>query len=130
MVRDALSTLALTGEVIIALRQARRLVVRRPHAIKPMMTSQPNAVRPNDEVVVRRVARVVGHASRVVSGSTCLVRAVAAYLVLARRGVYATVCLGHDSDGEAPFFAHAWLEIAGRAVVGEPSAVRFHSPSP
>ena len=55
---------------------------------------------------------------------TCLVRAMAAELLLERRGYSATLQLGVDSEDEE-FVAHAWVESGDVIVVGRSERAQF-----
>lgn len=66
---------------------------------------------------VGRIQRAIARASHRLEGCTCLVQALAAWLMFRRRGVESRLHLGVDnSDGR--FAAHAWLEVNGTVVVG------------
>lgn len=56
---------------------------------------------------------------------TCLVKAVAAHGLLARRGVAATLVLSVMPGGQAAVSAHAWLEAAGLVVTGRGEMGKF-----
>ena len=64
------------------------------------------------------VAWAVAVAGRLVPAATCLVRAMAAQILLARHGVESTLRLGATRAGSGEFRAHAWLECRGQVVVG------------
>ena len=64
------------------------------------------------------VAWAVGVAGRVVPEATCLVRAMAAQILLARHGVESSIRLGVKRAEAGELKAHAWLECRGRVVVG------------
>jgi hypothetical protein len=56
--------------------------------------------------------------------SVCLPRAIAAQLMLRRRGIHSRSCLGvrhHDRK----LIAHAWVEVGARVMVGEREYRRF-----
>jgi hypothetical protein len=67
------------------------------------------------ETIVRAVERA---SNAIPAANNCLVRAIAAQIMLARRGIDAELKIGvaHPSDG---FKAHAWLECAGEVVIGD-----------
>lgn len=66
-----------------------------------------------------RIAWAVTVASRYVpSTATCLLRALAAHLLLARSGNVARIRIGVRRDAEGSFEAHAWVESEGRILVG------------
>ena len=50
---------------------------------------------------------------------TCLTQALAAHVLLARRGVQSDLRIGVMRDGSGKFIAHAWLEKDGRILIGE-----------
>lgn len=75
---------------------------------------------------VERLAWAVGVASRFVPGTAhCLTRALAAKILLARRGYPAKVCYGVLPESTEPFTAHAWVESNGVVVVGGPDVGRY-----
>ncbi|WP_127089101.1 lasso peptide biosynthesis B2 protein [Aquabacter cavernae] len=69
----------------------------------------------------RRVERNAGFLS---ARATCLVKAVALWIMLRRRGIRSRVRLGvrRDAGGLA---AHAWLDVAGGTVLGGAEAEGF-----
>ena len=64
------------------------------------------------------VAWAVRSASRVVPGATCLTQALAAKLVLSRRGYASRLRIGVARGPGHQLRAHAWLEANGLVVVG------------
>jgi len=52
----------------------------------------------------------------------CLPQAMAARIMLARRGVSSALHFGAAKGKEKPFDAHAWLDAAGVEVTGYPIA--------
>ena len=74
---------------------------------------------------VERVLRAVRRASAHLPRTTCLGRALTAWVMLRRRSIPSVVRLGVTSSPESPFGAHAWLECGGRAVLGEPQAGQY-----
>lgn len=64
--------------------------------------------------------RMVDIAGRHVPGTgSCLTRALAAQLLLARRGHRSTVRIGVARGGGQQLKAHAWLESEGRVLIGD-----------
>lgn len=57
--------------------------------------------------------------------STCLVQALASQAMLALEGVHSCLCIGVSKGQESFIDAHAWLEVDGKAVIGEPEPGRF-----
>ena len=49
---------------------------------------------------------------------TCLIQALAAYVLLGRRGCVADLRIGVKRDDEGKFVAHAWLEKEGAILIG------------
>lgn len=75
---------------------------------------------------VEDVARAVDLMSRHTSGSqTCLTRALALRLLLARRGYPATLHIGVVREGKKQLQAHAWVESGGRVVIGDHELERY-----
>jgi hypothetical protein len=71
------------------------------------------------EAAVEDVAwSVQAMAHRVPWDSRCLAQALAAYRLLKRRGIAATVYFGVKRDPAVPFSAHAWVRCGGRIVTG------------
>ena len=67
----------------------------------------------------RRIERAVDRAAAIVPwNSLCLPNAMAAKLMLARRGCASTIHLGVGINSEGLLHAHAWLEAGGTVVTG------------
>lgn len=67
----------------------------------------------------RRIERAVDRAAAIVPWtSLCLPNAMAAKLMLARRGCASTIHLGVGISSEGLLHAHAWLEAGGTVVTG------------
>lgn len=64
----------------------------------------------------RRIGRATYLMSRLVPFASCLTRAQAAQIVLARRGIASTLCLGVRQGRGGSLLAHAWL-VAGDEIV-------------
>jgi hypothetical protein len=82
-------------------------------------------LREPDGPAVERIVWAVGAADRLVPGTTCLVRALAAQVLLARRGHASQLRLGVAGGGGRAFEAHAWLEQDGRVLIGGPVEARY-----
>lgn len=66
-----------------------------------------------------RIARIVEVASRHTPGvKTCLTQALAAQVLLARRGYPALLRIGVVKDERERFQAHAWVESNGKTIIG------------
>lgn len=70
------------------------------------------------ETAVARATWAVGWASRFVPGSRCLPQALAAKVLLARRGRTACLRIGVRRGRGRRLEAHAWLERQGGVVIG------------
>jgi hypothetical protein len=55
---------------------------------------------------------------RMPSVGTCLTQALAAYVLLARRGHHSNLRIGVTRDRKGEFVAHAWLEKDGTVLIG------------
>lgn len=106
-----------TARVIFALSPARGAARILSHMTAPQGSGVELAVVPGVAVAVER-------ASRWLSGSTCLSRAVAGWLMLRRRGVSSVVRLG-ARHVESKVGMHAWLEVAGSPTIGGEDAHHF-----
>lgn len=67
-------------------------------------------------------------AGRYVPGANCLVRALVARSMLWQAGHSTQLRLGVSAQPERPFQAHAWLESAGRAVLGGTESASQYTP--
>jgi hypothetical protein len=85
----------------------------------------PKAGAATNEATIPQVVRAVTVASRVIPGATCLTQALAAQLLLARRGHTTTLRLGVGHGPQRRFAAHAWLEHEGRPIIGEFESGRY-----
>ena len=82
---------------------------------------------PQQAMQVRAVrVALLAVANRLPWHSSCLVRAIAARMMLSNRGLPSALHLGvrHDSDGKMG--AHAWLHCLDIAVVGTEEAEQFN----
>jgi hypothetical protein len=71
-------------------------------------------------VVPRQVVRAVDAASRIVpGGSNCLVRALAARTLLARRGIRSELVFGVARGPAGVLRAHAWLRYQDELLLGD-----------
>ncbi len=72
----------------------------------------------------RGIGRFVERAARYVFRGTCLTQAFATQIILSRRGQPSDLRFGAKKAG-GKFEAHAWVEVNGRIVVGEPAPGEF-----
>ena len=89
-------------------------------------------VRPRAPSRHSRIAWAVNAAARLVPGRTCLTDALAADVMLCRRGYQSVLRIGvkKRSGGAGPLEAHAWVESAGSIVAGELAALDEYWPLP
>jgi hypothetical protein len=79
---------------------------------------------------VREVREAVGRASLRVPRATCLVQAIAGWIMLQRSGIRVVVRIGVQKDSFG-FSAHAWLSMGEETIIGgESSASRFSTLEP
>jgi hypothetical protein len=76
----------------------------------------------DDLVQVGRVAWGVRVVSRFVPFASCLTRAQAGQILLARRGIASTLCLGVRTGRHSRVEAHAWLTVGKLLVLGDETA--------
>ena len=100
-----------------------------PHALVSSVAAR---IPPSRASVLDAVgcARAVTRASRVLSGSSCLVRAIAAQCLLRREGLPATLVLGVALDTPRQLRAHAWVKSRDIVVTGGAEAAAYAPLSP
>jgi hypothetical protein len=84
--------------------------------------------RPPDRAAptATELAIAVRRASRLVPGATCLPQALATRAMLTRRGIVSELRIGVARDARGDVQAHAWVEVAGRVVIGNlPDLARY-----
>ena len=72
---------------------------------------------PNSNAI-KRIVDGVQVGSRYVPKATCLTQALAAQVMLSRRGYPATLRLGVIKDEQGHLEAHAWVESEGQIIIG------------
>jgi hypothetical protein len=115
LLREALLRLLL-ARAALALVPFRRLAA---WLGEPGAESGPDVSEEQRPVVEDVAWAVQAMARRVPWDSRCLAQAFAAYRMLRRRGIAATVYFGVRKDPAVPFKAHAWLRCGPRIVTGE-----------
>jgi hypothetical protein len=93
---------------------------RRPHAWSPAQVGEQ----------VQSVTEAVTRASRFVPRATCLTQALATRILLARLGIESVVRYGAARSADGKFLAHAWVESAGRVVIGGVTSPDRYAPFP
>jgi hypothetical protein len=92
-------------------------------ARKPARFSDPFGAAPD------RIAWAVTAGSRYLPGTgSCLVRALAAHLLLVRRNHPSRLLIGAAKDDRGRFRAHAWVESRGRIVIGRSEDLSRYTP--
>jgi hypothetical protein len=77
---------------------------------------------PVRESTVDDIVWAVEATSRHLPRATCLTQAIAAQLLLRRRGFASRICIGVGEGAQGRFTAHAWLERDGRILLGAAGA--------
>jgi hypothetical protein len=72
----------------------------------------------SDAGTARRIGRAVDKVSRFIPFASCLTQAQACQVLLARRGIASTLCLGVRHGRGSSLVAHAWLVSSGEVVTG------------
>jgi hypothetical protein len=74
----------------------------------------------------KQVARAVAVSSRYLgTASTCLTEALAATVLLGRRGCPSHIAIGVRLSAQASLKAHAWVEVGDSVVLGDPAPGEF-----
>lgn len=73
-----------------------------------------------------RIGYLVAAAANFIPGTTCLPRALATKVLLARHGYGAELHIGVNRDSQGSFQAHAWVETGGRVVIGGPEVTGYN----
>jgi hypothetical protein len=79
----------------------------------------------DDAAQTAQIVRFVPTLSRLIPGASCLTQALAAQILLRRRGYVTELRLGVGRDAAGRFAAHAWLERDGRIVIGAAPVAQF-----
>ncbi len=95
------------GLWVLPLATVRRLASKTKASKRLRATSSPE-----------RVAWAVRSGSRVVPHATCLVQAIAAQTLLTQFGIESQLHIGVALGDQQQFQAHAWVEQAGRIIIG------------
>lgn len=106
------------------------LPLRTIQALLAKLTSRLRAAR-GPQIAIERVGWAVAVASVYVPCATCLPQALAAQTLLRRHGYQAQVRIGVAHTETRRLAAHAWVECAGRIVIGgSAEAVARYTPLP
>ena len=94
------------------------------------MTRETNVRKEGDTNSVDRTVWAVKVAGRHVPRATCLTQALAAQVLLARRGCPARLSIGVAKSQEGQLEAHAWVESEGRVLIGGLEGLSRYTPLP
>lgn len=110
LVLCALTTIVIvrTALWVLPFRWLRDRIVKRAAEHQPV----------TETIEANRIAWAVAAVSRIVPAATCLTQALATQWLLSRRGIGSTLHLGVGRNETGAFGAHAWVEQAGRVVIG------------
>lgn len=116
---------AMVAEAALVLSAARVTVGLLPYRrLRPWLTASGGPA--SDALVAYRVRRAVTLASRNLPFElVCLPQAMAAKLMLARRGFGSSLIVGAGRGDDDTVFLHAWLESGGTIVVGDAGRSSF-----
>lgn len=117
--RMPLADRLLLFEAIVLLGLARLAIVSLPFRLIARSLQRLGPVSGYNEKLLPRVRRAVIVAARHVPwNAVCLPQAIAAMVMLARRGCGSTVHLGAGKTAEGALTGHAWLVCGDTIVVG------------
>jgi hypothetical protein len=109
----------LVCEAMLTLALARLIVLTLPFRFMTPWLSRAPETSSTDQALLSRVRRAVTVAGRNVPwNAVCLPQAMAAKVMLARRGCGSSFHLGAHFDAQGKLIAHAWLVAGGTIVVG------------
>jgi hypothetical protein len=109
----------LVCEAVAMLALARLIVLAIPFRYMVRWLSRAPETDSCDEELLLRVRAAVTMAARNVPwNAVCLPQAIAAKMMLARRGCASSLHLGADFDGHGKLTAHAWLVARDTVVLG------------
>jgi hypothetical protein len=87
-----------------------RLVERLNHSRSEVLATDP--------LLVEKIAWAVQTSARYIPKATCLTQALAAQILLRRRGFQADLHIGVARDSSKQFQAHAWIVSDGKVIIG------------
>lgn len=99
-----------TGLWLLPFRVLWRLLAK----FEPQSSAAPAA----EPMAVKRICWAIRLTSRYIPSASCLTQALAAKVLLRRRGHAAKLRIGVAKGNAGNFEAHAWIEVDGRAVIG------------
>jgi hypothetical protein len=75
--------------------------------------------RGHAKIDIERICRAICSAARFVPGASCLTQALVGQILLGQAGHAVALQIGVSRKSGSPLQAHAWLESAGRVVLGD-----------
>jgi hypothetical protein len=105
------------GLRLLPFRTLQRVLIRLAHA--------PAGSHGTKQSSVDRLVWAVSVASHYVPKATCLTQALAAQVLLGRRGYLTQLRVGVAKDEEGQLEGHAWLESQGKVIVGGGELTRY-----
>jgi hypothetical protein len=128
-IRGKVAHYGLIGECLLELLRTRHAISRRPFDETAQTLRRPLAavdIPSEEERTARRVRAALGSIRRRLPWKpTCLVRAIAAHRMLARRGIASHLVLSVAPASGSMIDAHAWLEAGGLVVTGRDERARY-----
>jgi hypothetical protein len=116
--------IVLAGQATVLLHAVRLVLWRVPYR-RLLATAERVRARPGARATAAEIGEAMRRAARAAPGSTCLVRALAAYILCRRAGVQAELCIGVARGGDGSLEAHAWLRSGDRVLVGDRGMERY-----
>ena len=95
------------------------------HILQQLSSSDTRAIRSVEAPSVERISWAVSAMGRRIPLASCLTQALAARYLLSRRGISCQLCIGVIKSLDGKFQAHAWVDVAGRTVIGGPATERY-----
>ena len=92
--------------------------VQRRYARRSLRTHAPAEPGSSDAEAARVIGVAVRRSSRLVPAATCLPQALAARVMLERRGIPNELLIGVAKSDAGALEAHAWVEVGDEVVVG------------
>ena len=86
--------------------------------VRRLLATMAQGTRVTNRVIVDRVVQAVSTAGRYLA-ATCLVQALVAQVLLARRGHQASLRIGVVKNGGGQLEAHAWIEYKETIIIGD-----------
>jgi len=115
---------------LVAIRLARVVLPFRTLLRLTRLSSERNHSGRDDALPPERIAWAIQAISRYVPGmGNCLVQALAAQAMLARRNYPAHLRIGAAKDEVGQLKAHAWVELGGKVIIGK-AGVSQYTPLP